>query len=135
MDWRSEYETSWRVLHRIVATLLALADLAHRADGLPGPVRWLVVHILRKAEGVAREFVFGSTGSDDVKDATDLARTFRTLALVLRNTLRQLRRKLSCRVVREASGARKGHRRPAAAFYPLFANGPAFAAQPHPDTS
>ena len=131
MDWRSEYETSRRVLYRIVAVLLALADLARRADGLPGPVRWLVVHILRKAEGVAPEFVFGYAG-DDAKDATELARSFRRLALSLRNTLRRLRRTLSYRVVRDAANALEGHRRPAAA---LFANGAAFAAPPHPDTS
>ena len=132
MEWRSEYETSRTVLYRIVTLLFSLAEIAHQADGLPGPVRWLVVHILRKAEGVAREFVFGSVGSDDAMDATDLARSFRRLALSLRNTLRRLRRTLSYRVVRGAANALEGHRRPAAA---LFANGAAFAAPPSPDTS
>ena len=132
MEWRSEYETSRRVLYRIVATLLALADLAHRADGLPGPVRWVVVHILRKAEGVAREFVFGSVGSDDAMDATDLARSFRRLALSLRNTLRRLRRELSCWTFRDAASTCQGHQCLTPA---LLANGPAFAAPPHPDTS
>ena len=132
MDWRSEYETSRRVLHRIVATLLALADLAHRADGLPGPVRWVVVHILRKAEGVAREFVFGSVGSDDAMDATDFARSFRRLALSLRNTLRRLRRELSCWTFRDAASTCQGHQCLTPA---LLANGPAFAAPPYPDTS
>ena len=131
MEWRSEYETSRRILYRIVATLLVLADLAHRAGGLPSPVRWLVVHILRKAEAVAREFVFGPTG-DDAMAASDPATSFRRMALSLRNTLRRLRRTLSYRVVRDAANALEGHRRPAAA---LFANGAAFAAPPHPDTS
>ena len=131
MEWRSEYETSRTVLYRIVATLLALADLAHRADGLPGPVRWLVVHILRKAEGVAQEFVFGYAG-DDAKDATELARSFRRLALSLRNTLRRLRRELSCWTLRDAASTCQGHQCLTPA---LLANGPAFAAPPHPDTS
>ena len=131
MDWRSEYETSRRVLYRIVATLLALADLARRADGLPGSVRWLVVHILRKAEGVAREFVFGPT-ADDAKDPTDLATSFRRMALSLRNTLRRLRRELSCWTFRDAASACQGHQCLTPA---LLANGPAFAAPPHPDTS
>ena len=131
MEWRSEYETSRRILYRIVATLLVLADLAHRAGGLPSPVRWLVVHILRKAEAVAREFVFGPT-ADDAKDPTDLATSFRRMALSLRNTLRRLRRTSSYRVVRDAANALEGHRRPAAA---LFANGAAFAGPPYPDTS
>ena len=132
MDWRSEYETSRRVLYRIVSVLLALADLAHRADGLPCPVRWVVVHILRKAEGVAREFIFEPAESNDSTDPTDLATSFRRMALSLRNTLRRLRRTLSYRVVRDAANALEGHRRPAAA---LFANGAASAGPPHPDTS
>ena len=131
MDWRSEYETSRRVLYRIVSVLLALADLAHRADGLPCPVRWVVVHILRKAEGVAQEFVFGYAG-DDAKDATELARSFRRLALSLRNTLRRLRRELSCWTFRDAASTCQGHQCLTPA---LLANGPAFAAPPHPDTS
>ena len=131
MDWRSEYETSRRVLYRIVSVLLALADLAHRADGLPCPVRWVVVHILRKAEGVAREFVFGPTG-DDAKDPTDLATSFRRMALSLRNTLRRLRRELSCWTFRDAASTCQGHQCLTPA---LLANGPAFAAPPYPDTS
>lgn len=102
MDWRSEYETNRTVLFRIVALLFALADLAHRADSLPGPVRWLAVRILRPADGVAREFIYGSVGSDDAMDVTDLARAFRTLALALRNTLRRLRGKSVCRSARDS---------------------------------
>ena len=131
MDWRSEYETDRAVLWRIVTLLFSLAEIAHQAGSRTGPVRWLVVHILRKAEGVARECVFGPT-ADDAKDPTDLATSFRRMALALRNTLRRLRRTLSYRVVRDAANALEGHRRPAAA---LFANGAAFAAPPHPDTS
>ena len=135
MEWRSEYETSRTVLWRIATVLFVLADLAHRAERMPSPVRWLVVHILPKAEGVAREFVFGSTGSDDAMDATELARSFRRLALALRNMLRQLRGELACSAVRDPEGASEGHRLPAAAFYAVFANGPAFAAPRYPDTS
>ena len=131
MDWRSEYETDRAVLWRIVTLLFSLAEIAHQAGSRTGPVRWLVVHILRKAEGVAREFVFGPT-ADDAKDPTDLATSFRRMALSLRNTLRRLRRALSCRVVRNAANALEGHRRPVAA---LFANGTAFAGPPYPDTS
>lgn len=136
MDWRSEYETNRTVLFRIVALLFALADLAHRADSLPGPVRWLAVRILRPADGVAREFIYGSVGSDDAMDVTDLARAFRTLALALRNTLRQLRAKLSrCGAVSAAAGACGRHQRAALVLHRLFVNGPAFAASPCPDTS
>ena len=131
MDWRSEYETDRAVLWRIVTLLFSLAEIAHQAGSRTGPVRWLVVHILRKAEGVAREFVFGPT-ADDAKDPTDLATSFRRMALSLRNTLRRLRRTSSYRVVRDAANALEGHRRPAAA---LFANGAAFAGPPYPDTS
>ena len=132
MDWRSEYETSRRVLYRIVSVLLALADLAHRADGLPCPVRWVVVHILRKAEGVAREFIFEPAESNDSTDPTDLATSFRRMALSLRNTLRRLRRELSCWTFRDAASTCQGHQCLTPA---LLANGPAFAAPPHPDTS
>ena len=131
MQWRSEYETDRAVLWRIVTLLFSLAEIAHQAGSRTGPVRWLVVHVLRKAEGVARELVFGPT-ADDAKDPTDLATSFRRLALALRNTLRRLRRTLSYRVVRDAANALEGHRRPAAA---LFANGAAFAGPPYPDTS
>lgn len=133
MEWRSEYETSRTVLYRIVTMLFVLADLAHGAGSRPGPARWLVVRILRKAEGVAREFVFESAGSDEAKDATDLARSFRRLALALRNALRRLRRELARPAVR--GGARKGRRRPTRAFCPLFASGAAFAGPQHLDTS
>jgi len=42
---------------RIVALLLALADLAERAAGAPLPVRWLVLWALQEADMVVREYV------------------------------------------------------------------------------
>ena len=132
MDWRSEYETDRAVLWRIVTLLFSLAEIAHQAGSRTGPVRWLVVHILRKAEGVAREFIFEPAESNDSTDPTDLATSFRRMALSLRNTLRRLRRELSCSTFRDAASTCQGHQCLTPA---LLANGPAFAAPPHPDTS
>lgn len=46
-----------RTLRRIIALLVSFAVLAERAAGRSFPVRWLVLSILRYAEGVARDHV------------------------------------------------------------------------------
>ena len=51
-----------RRLERIVALLVALAALAEAAAGRSFPVRWLVLLYLRRAEGVAHDFVAASAG-------------------------------------------------------------------------
>ena len=48
MDGNAEIETD--VLKRMVALLVALADLADRASGRPYPVRCFVLWILRRAD-------------------------------------------------------------------------------------
>ena len=50
-----------RTLRRIIAMLVALAVLAERASARSFPVRWLVLTLLRYAEGVARGFVVEAT--------------------------------------------------------------------------
>jgi len=56
----SVVETDGRALQRIVALLLALADVADRARSIPFPVRVIVLAILRHAELVARSFAFAT---------------------------------------------------------------------------
>lgn len=55
MEWTAE--AKGRALQRMVALLLALADLAERAGAAPFPVRFIVLAILRHAEAVAWQFV------------------------------------------------------------------------------
>lgn len=49
-------EREGRALRRIVALLLALAQLAERAGSMPLPVRVMVLLVLRRAEAVAFAF-------------------------------------------------------------------------------
>jgi len=83
-------------LRRIIARLVSFAALAERAAGRCFPVRWLVLAILRHAEGATLGYLADMTGldwaacfeddpapenSDD--DAAVLAWRFRTLAALL----------------------------------------------------
>jgi hypothetical protein len=83
-----------RQLRRIVALLLAFADLAERAAGRSGLVRLLAVWFLRQAEGLARHHVLALTGrvarrpalpdgADAEAEALSLAARFRALASAL----------------------------------------------------
>jgi len=89
MDWTQALEAERAALKRIVALLLALADLAERAGSRSGPVRSFVLWVLRHAEAIARERIAGTpapirlchTGSPD--DAMRLAQDFRDLACEL----------------------------------------------------
>jgi hypothetical protein len=101
MDWKLAREEDRRMLRRIVALLFAFASLAERLCGLPGPVRGFVLRLLRSAEAIARDFVLGAAqdrgasvppafpvipalqGGDSHADAMRLARSFRTLAVLL----------------------------------------------------
>jgi hypothetical protein len=105
MNWSAEIETDRSVLMRIVAILLALADLAERAAGASRPVRRQVLWALRQADEVARELVTGSAcgGSGDrwppaatpvrhgfdPADAADLAASLRMLAFMVLNMAAQ----------------------------------------------
>jgi hypothetical protein len=104
-------ETERVVLMRLVATLLALAELADRVSLVPFPVRCHVLAILRPAEAVIQAFIIGmardlgtkllpqayltiseqmcTPDGDDPADATRLALRLRVLALALASLLAQ----------------------------------------------
>lgn len=115
MDWNLAMEENRRMLKSIVALLFAFAGLAERLCGLPRPVRGFVLRILRSAEAIARDFVVDTTadqgappspdslvipalqGGDSRADAMRLARSFRTLAVLLdRLADRNSRRRKRC---------------------------------------
>jgi hypothetical protein len=103
VEWKAETERV--VLMRLVATLLALAELADRASLLPFPVRCHVLAILRPAEAVIQAFIIAMArglgaqllpqayltiseqmcmpDGDEPADATRLALRLRVLALTL----------------------------------------------------
>ena len=83
-------------LRRIIARLVSFAALAERAAGRCFPVRWLVLAILRHAEGATLGYLADTTGLDwaacfeddpapesSRDDAAMLAWRFRTLAALL----------------------------------------------------
>lgn len=96
MDW-----SNGDVLKRIIALLLALAGLAERAVGMPRPIRYVVLGILRRAEIAGRKVVAAEArdlrvapwlpasaavhGGNAPDDAIGLALCFRLLALALSN--------------------------------------------------
>jgi hypothetical protein len=82
MDRRQERAA----LQRIVALLLALADLADLARDRSPAVRVLVLWLLRPAERVACDFV-GGAASGPAGPAEALAQNFRTLARALQRRL------------------------------------------------
>ncbi len=53
-----------RTLRRIIALLVSLAVLAERTAERSFPVRWILLSILRYAEGVARDYFAETTGMD-----------------------------------------------------------------------
>lgn len=101
------------VLKRIVAWLLALADLAESAADAPHPVRCRMLWALQQADEVVREFVAGSvwnpagrqwspavmsvTYGNAPADATGLALSLRALALVVQTMAMQARHRSNCR--------------------------------------
>ena len=95
MNWSEAGEENRKALRRLLALLLALADLAERAAGRSRTVRYLVLWLLRPAEEIARDHVAGLTrtvlppapaisrDADGIADAMRLALSFRTLAAAL----------------------------------------------------
>ena len=98
MNCNAEIETNRNALKRLMALLLALADLADCAAGRSWPVRRLVLSILYLAEQAAHPFVTGpavttnfrspppasaalASRGDSPIDAMQLALSFRMLAL------------------------------------------------------
>lgn len=96
MGWNENTDLNIKTLRRIVALLLALADLAERAGRRSLAVRWSVLWLLRPAEAVARDYVAALARDPHLacppaptaighatEDATRLARAFRALAAAL----------------------------------------------------
>lgn len=87
MDWKRASEAEQAALKRIVALLLALAELADHAGSRSRAVRGFVLWILFPAETAARNLVTGGPApvslrpaGDGPADAMRLARNFRDLA-------------------------------------------------------
>lgn len=93
MDWNNTLD--WQSIRRIVAVLLALADLAERASGRSVAVRGLVLWLLRSGEVLARDCLAGLTPhaadrndplpftGGSATEAMRLATSFRKLAAAL----------------------------------------------------
>lgn len=90
VDWKLAIDEERAALTRIVALLLALADLAESASRRCRLVRSFVLWLLRPAESLAWDFVIGAEppsafmpigpAGDDPVDAMRLAENFRDLA-------------------------------------------------------
>jgi len=88
VDWKLAMEEERAALKRLVALLLALANLVDCASRRPALVRKFVFWILHHAEGVAWDFVVGESVppavmpgcGDSPAEAARLARSFRALA-------------------------------------------------------
>jgi hypothetical protein len=103
--------TDWEALRRIVAVLLALADLAERAGGRSLAVRSLVLRLLRPGEVLAWDYLAGLTRyaavpseslpftHDSVTEAIRLATSFRTLAAALTAEFTSSRQPIAARYV------------------------------------
>lgn len=93
VDWKLAVKGERAALMRIVALLLALADLAESTTRRCRPVRSFVLWLLRPAESLAWDFVVGAErpaalmpigrAGDDPADAMRLAENFRDLACEL----------------------------------------------------
>jgi len=94
MDWTRDIASNVETLRRIVAVLLALADIAERASGRCSAVRIVVLSLLRPGEAIAREFLadLSQCGAVPIRrvairaadgsasEAISLALSFRSLA-------------------------------------------------------
>jgi hypothetical protein len=91
MNATTTTEENRKALRRLMALLLALADLAERASGRSGPVRHIVLWFLRSGEAIAQDYVCGLAGNGAcgpmplpvAGNAGRLAASFRALAMVL----------------------------------------------------
>lgn len=126
MDWKARRRGEVNVLMRIVAWLLALADLADFAADAPHPVRCRMLWALQQADEVVREFVAGSvwnpagrqwspavmsvTYGNAPADAKSLALSLRALALVVQTMAMQARHRSNCRNAVGCDGDRQDGR-------------------------
>ena len=111
MNWKGRIAMTGEMIDRIVALLLAIADLAERAAGVPDARRSLVLAIIRRAETAACDLAGASTNGfanrqrvpsrpiaagdgpeDTPEDAMALAMSLRALALMLRSMTGRARR-------------------------------------------
>ena len=94
MRFRQAIAKSGKRLNRLAAQLCALAGLAERAAGSPGPVCLLVVWLIRPSEAIARDLVENLAPCaacppeplwprDGKAEALRLAQNFRLLAAIL----------------------------------------------------
>ena len=141
MGWTAQIGTELEILDRIVAMLLALADLAERAARASSDVRCRALWALRQADNVAREFAIGSasTGAQqspaqhatDSADALSLAASLRLLALLVRTMTMRIRRQFG-----EATGQIGHDRRPHESVDRIIQSlCAAFSSSERPDTS
>lgn len=106
MGWKGQIADTQDMLGRIVALLLALADLAERAAGAPDARRRLALAILRSGKTVTRDAFCvahvahgragpaGQIAGDSPEDALALAASLRALALFLAATAARTGRSL-----------------------------------------
>ena len=89
MNWKAQMGGRVQALKRIVALLFFFAALAERASMRPGPVRPILIWILRHVEAIASDFVMGQLRLDTPSrisgpaEAKRLASSFRALAVAL----------------------------------------------------
>ena len=89
MNWKAEMGGRVQALKRIAALLFFFAALAERASMRPGPVRPVLIWILRHVEAIASDFVMGRLRLDTPSrisgpaEAKRLASSFRALAVAL----------------------------------------------------
>lgn len=94
MEWQQAWREERAALMRLVALLQAFAGLAERAAGRSALVRGIVLWVLRRAERIAGDYVFGdddmplaeghwpalAPAGNRPEDALRLAEIFRALA-------------------------------------------------------
>lgn len=100
-DMNPTTETHIQFVRRMIAMFLSLAGLAEMADKAPWPVRAFVVWVLGRAEAAAFDYVHWNAEPGDTispfgdyrpETASELADSFRFLALMLDDELEQDRR-------------------------------------------
>ena len=103
MDWKRAITEERAMLKRIVAALLALADLAEIAGGRSLVACRLMLLLLRPAEIAARDFVLGASDAWPM----EIVRSGDARADIMRLALRL--RQLACLLLDEAEFALSAH--------------------------
>jgi len=126
MDWSEITGLNVRRMQRVVALLLALANLAEGLSLRSHAVRQAVLWLLRPGEAIAGDYIADVTGrpclpsscaativqaGDGVEDAMRLARSFRALAAILLTFLEMIAAEALPGPSREPSAKIRLHRR------------------------